>query len=409
MSDQEMERAPWWSDDWFVSPYNFDPDLRAQMTLPPRLVLHDATLRDGEQTPGVVLRRADKVQIAKLLDDSGVERIEAGMPAVSDEDYAAISDIVQAGLSAKIYAFARAMVADVELCIKSGAQGIVIEVPSGHLRLKHQYHWTEADVIGRALEAVSFAKQHGLDVVFFPFDGARASRPFYEELVGRVWTEAHPDSVCVVDTVGATLPGALANMVRRVRTIVDGPVEVHTHNDFGMGVAATLQAVMAGAQVAHVCVNGLGERTGNAALEEVAVAARILLGLETGIDLTRMKELSTVVEQLTGVTLPKNKPVVGEGAFAREIGLGIELVQTQQRTVFPFIPSLVGMKPKVVIGKKSGVRSIAMKLDEWGLEATEEQMRDILVEVKQLAIDLGRPLADDELREMYDRRVAARV
>lgn len=409
MTDEPMERAPWWTDEWFVSPYNFDPALRQEMTLPPRLVIHDATLRDGEQTPGVVLRRDAKLAIAKLLDAVGVPRIEAGMPAVSEEDYAAISDIVASGPRAKVFAFARAMVPDVELCLKSGAQGIVIEVPSGHLRLKYQYRWTKTDVMGRALEAVAYAKQNGAEVVFFPFDGARASGPFYEELIGRVWTEARPDSVCVVDTVGATLPGALALMVRHVRSIVDGPIEVHTHNDFGMGVAGTLQAVMAGASVAHVCVNGLGERTGNASLDEVAVAARILLGLETGIDLTRMKELSTLVENLTGVKLPKNKPVVGDYAFAREIGLGIELVMTQPRTVFPFIPGSVGMAPTVVIGKKSGIRSIAMKLEEWGVDASEEEMRSMLAEVKQRAIDTGGPIPDDVLRSICDRTLAARI
>jgi isopropylmalate/homocitrate/citramalate synthase len=396
-----MEQAPWWSDQWFVSPYNYDPELRAGMTLPPRLIIHDSTLRDGEQTPGVVLRRGEKLRIAQLLDSVGVERIEAGMPAVSEEDYAAIADIVQSGVKADVYAFARAMPADVDLCARSGAQGIVIEVPSGHLRLKYQYKWTEADVLARAIEAVSRAKQLGLKVVFFPFDAARASGPFYEELISRVWNEAHPDSVCVVDTVGATLPDALALMVRKVRRIIDGPIEVHTHNDFGMGVGGTLQAVMAGATVAHVCVNGLGERTGNAPLEEVAVASRALLDVDTGIDLTRMKELSLLVEETTGVTLARNKPVVGDLAFAREIGLGIELVKTQQRTVFPFIPSSVGMEPTVVIGKKSGVRSIAMKLEEWGLEATEDEMRSMLADVKQQAIDTGRPLTDDELRAIY--------
>lgn len=186
------------------------------------------------------------------------------MPAVSEDDYAAIAMIVESQPRAMVYAFARAMAAGIDLCVKSGAQGVVLEVPSGHLRLKYQYRWSEADVIERSLEAVSHAKQAGLEVVFFPFDAARASQSFYEELVGRVWTEAKPDSVCVVDTVGATMPGALALMVQRVRSIVDGHVEVHTHNDFGMAVAGSLAAVAAGAEVVHVCVNGLGERTGNA-------------------------------------------------------------------------------------------------------------------------------------------------
>ena len=402
-SNDGIENGPWWSDEWFVSPSNYDPALRATMELPEQVVIHDATLRDGEQTPGVVLRRADKLAIAKELDAAGVQRIEAGMPAVSDEDYAAISDIVQAGPKAKIYAFARAMIPDLELVLRSGAHGVVIEVPSGYLRLKHQYGWSEADVIARALEAVRFAKSAGLEVVFFPFDGARASGPFYEELISRVWSEAAPDSVCVVDTVGATLPDALAATVRRVRSLVDGPVEVHTHNDFGMGVAASLSAVMAGAEVVHVCVNGLGERTGNASLDEVAVSSKVMLGLDTQIDLTRMKRLSVLVEERTGIRLAANKPVVGDLAFAREIGLGIELVKTHQRTVFPFIPSMVGMEPRVVIGKKSGVRSIALKLEEWGLAASDEVMREVLAEVKRSSIELGRHLSDQEVRGIYER------
>lgn len=408
MDSNGLEQGPWWSDDWFVSPWNFEDAVREPAAdAPRRIKLHDATLRDGEQTPGVVLGRHEKLAIAQLLDEVGVDRIEAGMPAVSEDDYAAIAMIVESQPRAKVYAFARAMAADVDLCVKSGAQGVVLEVPSGYLRLKYQYRWSEADVIARSLEAVAHAKQAGLEVVFFPFDAARASQAFYEELVGRVWTEAKPDSVCVVDTVGATMPDALALMVKRVRSIIDGPVEVHTHNDFGMAVAASLAAVAAGAEVVHVCVNGLGERTGNAPLEEIAIAARILMGIETSIDTTKLKELSQTVEQLTGVRLAHNKPVVGSGAFAREIGLGIDLVHTQQRTVFPFVPQLVGQEPRVVIGKKSGVRSIGIKLEAWGLEADEAQQRAMLAEVKAFAIEHRRPLNDDELRSIYERVTAA--
>lgn len=405
MDNDRLEHGPWWSDDWFVSPWNFEADARPPATAPSRLRLHDATLRDGEQTPGVVLGRDQKLAIATLLDAVGVDRIEAGMPAVSEEDYAAIALIAESQPRATIFAFARAMVADIDLCVRSGATGVVLEVPSGYLRLKHQYGWSETDVIGRSLEAVAYAKQAGLEVVFFPFDAARASVPFYEDLIGRVWQEAKPDSVCVVDTVGATMPDALALMVKRVRSIVDGPVEVHTHNDFGMAVAASLAAVAAGAEVVHVCVNGLGERTGNAALEEIVIAARALLGIETAVDSSRLTELSRLVEELTGVRLAHNKPVVGTGAFAREIGLGIDLVHTQQRTVFPFVPRLVGQQPKVVIGKKSGIRSIAMKLEQWGLQADEDQQREMLAAVKSLSIDQRRAVTDEELRAIYDRVV----
>lgn len=407
IDNDQMEHGEWWTDDWFVSPLNFAPEVRNGMNLPAHLAIHDATLRDGEQTPGVVLGRKEKLAIAKKLDAIGVDRIEAGMPAVSDEDYGAIADIVASGPRAKVYAFARAMVADIDLCAKSGASGVVIEVPAGYLRLKYQYRWSEADAISRSLEAVAHAKQLGLEVVFFPFDGARASESFYAELISRVWNEAKPDAVCVVDTVGATMPDALALQVRRVRALMDGPIEVHTHNDFGMAVASSMAAVAAGASVVHTCVNGLGERTGNAALEEIAVVARTLMALDTSIDMPRLKEMSELVEELTGVKLARNKPVVGEFAFGREVGLGIELVRTQQRTVFPFLPRLVGQEPKVVIGKKSGVRSIAMKLEDWGVEASEGDMRTMLADVKQYAIDHKRPLSDGELRTIVDGVLAA--
>lgn len=406
MTDEAIESGPWWSDDWFVSPLNFEPEIRNSVSAPRRLIIHDATLRDGEQTPGVVLGRKEKLAIAQLLDAVGVDRIEAGMPAVSDEDYAAISEIVESRPRAKVFAFARAMPADIELCKKSGADGVILEVPSGHLRLKYQYKWSEEDVLKRSLEAVAYAKEAGLEVVFFPFDGARASGPFYIDLIARVWAEAKPDSVCVVDTVGATLPDALALQVKRVREAVDGPIEVHTHNDFGMATAASLAAVAAGAEVVHVCVNGLGERTGNASLDEIAVASRILMGIETSIDFARLKELSSLVEKLTGVPIAHNKPVVGEGAFAREIGLGIDLVFTQERTVFPFRPSLVGQHAKVVVGKKSGIRSVAMKLEAWGLSASEDQQREMLASVKAFSIEHRRSLSDEELRKICDAVIA---
>lgn len=398
----DMESGPWSREQWFGSPLNFLPEIRQGLQLPRTVRFHDATLRDGEQTPGVVLRREEKLAIARQLDEVGVDRIEAGMPAVSEEDFAAIRDISRAGLNAKVVAFVRAMVKDVEMCLRAGVQGVVIEVPAGYMRLKHQYGWTEADVIKRSVEAVAFAKKEGLEVVFFPFDATRADPRFYEELVKTVYEAARPDSVCVVDTLGCALPQSMAWQVRRLRTLLDCPIEVHTHNDFGLGVAGSLAAVSAGAEVVHVCVNGMGERTGNAALEEVALALRILYDMELGIEFGRLQDVSKLVQQLTGVKMPNSKPVVGPYAFGREVGLGMDMVKKQPRTVFPCVPTFVGQQPTVVLGKKSGIQSIAMKLEEWELAASEAQMREMLDGVKRLATENKRPVSDEEMRSIYE-------
>ncbi len=401
----DIESGPWFTENWMTCPLNFRPEVRQGLELPRRLKFHDAMLRDGEQTPGVVLLREHKLAIAKALDEVGVDRIEAGMPAVSEEDFEAIKLINKANLKAKVSAFVRGMAKDIELCLKADVSHVVIELPSGYLRLKYQVGWTEDECIKRAVDSVGFAKKQGLEVCFFPFDATRADFDFYLKLVRTVYEECGPDSICVVDTTGTAIPQAIAFMVRQLRSIAPVPIEVHTHNDFGMGVAGTMAAVGAGAEVAHVCINGMGERTGNAALEEVAMAARVTYGMDLGLDFSKIPAASALVQELTGVKLDILKPVVGDNAFAREVGLGMDLVKKQPRTVFPVVPSYVGRGPRVVLGKKSGILSIGMKLEEWGMTATDDQMREMVERVKRLGNEKRRPVEDDELRKIYDQVV----
>ncbi|MFQ5896596.1 MAG: 3-hydroxy-3-methylglutaryl-CoA lyase, partial [Nitrospinota bacterium] len=240
----------WDTKEWWVSPFNYHEEVRAGLSLPSRVALHDATLRDGEQTPGVVFRKEEKVAIARMLDEVGVDRIEAGMPAVSREDAEAIKEISSLGLRARVMVFSRAMPEDIDRAIECGVSGAVVEVPSGVPRLKYQYtKWSEKDIIERSVRAVSYAKDKGLFVNFFPFDTTRAELSFLKRLVGEVVERAKPDSVCVVDTTGSTLPRAMAFLVGELRREVDVPLEVHTHNDLGLGVASSLAAVEAGAEV----------------------------------------------------------------------------------------------------------------------------------------------------------------
>ncbi|HJP12795.1 MAG: 3-hydroxy-3-methylglutaryl-CoA lyase [Nitrospinota bacterium] len=387
-------------DKWWTSPFNWEEDVRKDLSLPAKVEIHDATLRDGEQTPGVVFRKHEKVAIAKKLDEIGVDRIEAGMPAVSKEDMEAIKEISSLGLNAKIMTFSRAMPADIDRAIECGADGAVVEVPSGLPRLKYQYNWSQEDIIERSITAVKYAKDKGLFVNFFPFDTTRAEFDFLKRLVGEVAEKAKPDSLCVVDTTGCILPRAMGFLVGELGRLVDIPIEVHTHNDLGCGIATSLAAVEAGAQTVHVCANGLGERTGNASLEEMAVSLKTMLGVDTSIKYEKLEELSQLVEKLSGMRLGAQKPLMGEITYIRETGLGIDALQKEPRVGYSVQAEFVGRKYRFVLGKKSGKPSIEIRLKEMGLDATEEQMRTMLDQVKLLSIEKKSWLSDAEFLEI---------
>jgi len=378
MEDRHIQEEMWW-----VSPYNFVDGVREGLEIPDKVEIHDATLRDGEQTPGVVFRKEDKVRIAQMLDEAGVERIEAGMPAVSDEDFAAIKEITGLGLRAKIYAFARAMTVDIDKALECGAHGVVIEIPIGYPKLKYQFKWSWEDVLRKSTDCVNYAKKRNLHTVYFPYDTTRSREEDLTNLLTRLMQEAPPDAIGVVDTMGCALPEAIKYLVRKVKTLTGLPVDPHTHNDFGMGVATELAAVTAGAEVVHSCVNGLGERTGNAALEELMVGLHILLGIKTNYRFDKIIPLSELVSNLAGVKLAANKPVLGRGNYIRESGIGVDLVMSKPLAMFATAPRLTGREAEIVLGKKSGKASITYMLDRLGIPNTsDEAVNEILKEVK---------------------------
>src|SRR3984957_10021826 len=301
---------------WWVSPYNCIPEVRSKLDLPKKVEIHDATLRDGEQTPGVVFSIADKIAIAQKLDEIGVDRIEAGMPAVSEQDFQAIKEISRLGLKAKIYTFARAINADIDKALECGCHGVIVEVPIGYPKLKYQFKWTWEDVLRKSVGVINYAKSRGMPVVYFPYDPTRAREEDLSNVLTRIMQEAPPDSVGVVDTMGCILPEAMKFMVRMVKKLTNNlPVEVHTHNDFGMAVATELAGVEAGADCVHSCANGLGERTGNAALEELMVALHVLYGYDTQYQLEKLPELGALVRRISDVSIALNKPILGERNF----------------------------------------------------------------------------------------------
>ena len=398
MRETHFEDGKWW-----VSPYNFVPEVRNSLELPPKVEIHDATLRDGEQTPGVVFSIDDKIRIATMMDEVGVDRIEAGMPAVSPQDAEAITEISKLGLKSRIYTFARAMKADIDMALECGAHGVIIEVPIGYPKLVTQFGWTWEDVFRKSRDVINYAKECGLHAVFFPYDTTRARESDLTNLCKAIMAESPPDSIGIVDTMGCATPEAIKYMVRWVKGMTGLPIEIHTHNDFGMGVATELAAVTAGASCVHSCGNGLGERTGNAALEELILGLDLLYGYELGYKLEKLPDLGALLAELSNVPIARNKPVLGHGNFIRESGIGIQYVMHDPLVMFGTHPALTGRAGEVVLGKKSGKASIIYKLGELGLgEMEDAEIGDVLARVKSMGIDKRDMLTDAEFRGIVD-------
>jgi methanogen homocitrate synthase len=398
-----MDNRYYKENEWWVSPYNFHEDVSGRYDLPEKVEIHDATLRDGEQTPGVVFRKEDKVRIAQKLDEVGVQRIEAGMPAVSDEDFQAIKEISQLGLKAKIFTFARALPVDIDKAIDCGADGVVIEVPIGYPKLKHQFNWTWEDVLRKSVDCITYARKKNMHTLYFPYDTTRAREEDLTNLLTRLMQEAPPDSIGIVDTMGCAMPEAIKYLVRKVKKMTALPVEIHTHNDFGMGVATELAAVTAGAEVVHSCINGLGERTGNAALEELMIGLHMLLGFDTGYDFKQLLSLCKLAEEISGVKPATNKPVTGIGNYTRESGIGVDLVMKTPLAMFATDPQFFGRSGEVVLGKKSGKASITYMLENMGIRNYDDAtVMQILKRVKSAGTEKRALLTKEEFKSIID-------
>ena len=390
-------------DKYWVSPYNYHPSVTGELNLPPKVEIHDATLRDGEQTPGVVFTVEDKVAIAKKLDEVGIDRIEAGMPAVSPQDFEAIKKITALDLNAKIYTFARAMNADIDKAIECGAHGVIIEVPIGYPKLHYQFNWTWEDVLRKSADVINYANDKGLDTVFFPYDTTRAREDDLTNLLEGIMKVTKPDSIGVVDTMGCATPEAIKYLVKMVDDLTGCPVEIHTHNDFGMAVATELAAVTAGANCVHSCVGGLGERTGNAPIEELILGLELLYGYESKYDLAKLPELGELLANISKIPYANNKPILGSRNFTRESGIGVNLVLEKPLAMFGTHPALTGRSGDIVLGKKSGKASIAYKLKELGIEGVgDEQAAELLAQVKQAGIKKCGLINDDEFKQLLE-------
>ncbi len=391
--------GPWNGSNFWVSNFNFEPEITTKFHFPKEVIFHDVTLRDGEQTPGVVLRSNEKIEIAKKLDEVGIHRIEAGMPVVSREDFDAVKAIAHLGLSAKVLAFSRLVKEDIDAALKCDVGGIICEGPVGVPKLK-QFNWTYDEVVERAVDAIDYAKKHGLWTAFFGVDGTRAEPEFMKRILKAVSERAHPDAFVVVDTMGCASPEGFGAFVREMRESVREPLEVHTHNDFGLGVADAVSGLMNGASVVHTSVNGIGERSGNASFEEVAMSLKYLYGQDIRLDFAKFKELSSLVQKYTRFPLAPNKPVVGDRVFTREAGISIAGWMKYNLGSEAYLPEVVGNSHGVFLGKKSGRHSIEWKLKGIGTSASDDQIEKILEAVKKRSEETKSNVDDSEFEKI---------
>ena len=363
-----------------------------------RVGLYDTTLRDGEQTVGVVLDPEQKLEIARLLDELGVDRIEAGFPRVSPHDWDAVKLVAGAGLRAEVWGFSRAVPADLEALVDLGVPASVIESPISDLKLD-AIGVDRETMVGRITSAMRFAAEHGIHAAFFGVDSTRADQAFYDRVYSAA-VDAGACEVVVVDTLGIASPEAVANLVgRTVELVGDIPVHFHGHNDFGVATSSAVAAVRAGARWVHGTINGMGERAGNANLAEVALTLRALYGVESNLDLGRVREVSARVRELSGYELEPWKPVTGETLFRRESG-AVASQFHDPPSIEPYSSGLVRAQRDLVLGKKSGLDSIRIKADELGLDVPEERRVELLAQVKTLAIEKHGLVTDDEFRAL---------
>jgi isopropylmalate/homocitrate/citramalate synthase len=363
--------------------------------------LYDTTLRDGEQTVGVVLDPEQKLEIARLLDRLGIDRIEAGFPRVSQDDWDAVRLISDAGLQAEIWGFSRAVPADLEALVELGVRASVIESPISDLKLD-AIGVSREKMLDRITGAMRFAAEHGIHAAFFGVDSTRAQPDFYEQ-VYKAAVEAGAREVAVVDTLGIASPEAVADLVGRTVEWVgpEIPVHFHGHNDFGLATAAAVAAVTAGARWVHGTINGMGERAGNANLGEVALALRALYGVESNLRLDRVREVSERVRELSGYDLEPWKPLTGETLFRRESG-AVASQFHDPPSIEPYSSELVAAERGIVLGKKSGLDSIRIKAEELGLDVPEDRRAEVLARVKELGTRKRGLVDDDEFRELVD-------
>lgn len=362
----------------------------------------DTTLRDGEQTAGVVFANKEKIKIAKYLDKIGISQIEAGVPVMGGQEKECIKEIVRLGLNASIMAWNRAVISDIKESVDCGVDAVAISISTSDIHIEHKLQTTRQKVIDMMSDAVKFAKDKGLYVSVNAEDASRSDLEYLTEFA-LVAKHCGANRLRFCDTVGTLTPLAT---FRLIRTLIDATgldVEMHTHNDFGMATANALSGVYAGANHVGVTVNGLGERAGNACLQEVIMGLKYLMNVDMPYQTSIFREVAEYVAQASGRILPVCKPIVGSNIFAHESGIHGDGVLKNPLTYEAFTPEEVGLERQIVIGKHSGTAAICSKfVKEYGFNLNEEEARGLLPMVRDMSIRLKRSLFDKELMYLFE-------
>ena len=360
----------------------------------------DTTLRDGEQTAGVAFANHEKVTIAQTLSDMGIDQLEVGIPTMGGDEKATIKAICKRDLKASIMAWNREVIADIEQSIDCGVDAVAISLSVSDIHIQHKLKKSREWVLENMYNAVTYAKKNGLYISVNGEDASRADINFLIEFINLA-KEAGADRFRYCDTVGVMEPFTLRDTIEKIYKVTNFDIEMHTHNDFGMATANAIAGIVGGANHIGVTVNGLGERAGNAALEEVIMALKFVYGYETNIDTTRFREISKYVSQASGRELPIWKAIVGTNMFRHESGIHADGALKDPKNYEAFDPSEVGLERQIVIGKHSGKAAIINKFREYEIELSNEDAESMLELVRQTSVRIKRNLFDKELVEIY--------
>lgn len=362
---------------YLVSPFNKEANLK----FPEKITVYDTTLRDGEQTPGVCLRTPEKLKIARKLDEVGIHQIEAGFPVVSKEEKKSVTAIVNEDLNAQILCLSRTKKSDIDTAIDCDVDGVITFMSTSDLHLKHKIKMSREEILNVCMNSIEHAKDHGLFVAFSAEDATRTDLDFLKKMYKKA-DDYKVDRVHIADTVGAISPYGMDYLVKQLRSTINAEIALHCHNDFGMALANSIAGLLAGANAVSTTVNGIGERAGNAALEELVMSLKFIYGVDLGFDVSKFCELSKLVESLTHMDIPYNKPIVGKNIFRHESGIHVDAVIEEPLTYEPFLPELIGHRRQIVLGKHSGCRAVRAKLNECGIDVTKDELCKIVEQVK---------------------------
>ena len=365
-----------------------------------RVYIVDTTLRDGEQTAGVVFSNEEKIRIAQYLDAMGIDQIEAGIPVMGGFEKDCIKQLVDMGMKSSIMAWNRAVIADLKESLDCGVDAVAISISTSDIHIQHKLNTTRDKVLKQMRDAVKFAKDHGVYVSVNAEDASRSDMEYLVEFA-LLAKHAGADRLRFCDTVGTLTPLSAYRYISTLRHAVGLDIEMHTHNDFGMAGANALAGVYAGAKYVGVTVNGLGERAGNASLQEIIMALKYLMRFDLDYDTTLFREAAQYVAEASGRPLPVSSPIVGSNIFAHESGIHGDGVLKNPLNYEVFKPEDVGLLRQIVIGKHSGAAAIRSKFEEYDIEISEEEVKEVLAQVRRISIDKKRSLFDKEIVSIY--------